>query len=401
MNQFRLDSAHQTVRRNVENGKQQNPENDVQLIQDDKSKGKGVIVNEKAHPWDTWWSMVKERHVTSPQMARREVEEILKELATAKIIEADVGSRGTQLKASLKLDGPEMQTVVFKPMRYPRDHVIRGNIYDGFDRHNGEIAAFHLDRILGFYRAPPVVGRRIDLEKELKPVAKQKLLNTFFKKVNRDVCFYGVCYYCKKSEAACGNGNIMEGSITIWLPHGWELKNNRHPWQRTYRNDKIARWQLDPSYCKDIVKVAPYDSGPRLLDIIDTSIFDFLIGNGDRHHYETFKKGGPHGLVLHLDNAKSFGNHFQDEMSILAPLEQCCRIRKSTHARLKEFSQNSSSPDSLSSKMRESLRFDPVYPVLTDLHILALDRRLTIALSVIENCIEKNGIQNVIIKDEF
>ena len=29
--------------------------------------------------------------------------------------------------------------------RYERDHVIPGEPYAGFDRHNGEIAGFHLD----------------------------------------------------------------------------------------------------------------------------------------------------------------------------------------------------------------------------------------------------------------
>lgn len=35
--------------------------------------------------------------------------------------------------------------------------------------------------------------------------------------------------------------------------------------------------------------IPPYDEGRRLLDLMDMAVYDFLIGNMDRHHYETFK----------------------------------------------------------------------------------------------------------------
>lgn len=36
-------------------------------------------------------------------------------------------------------------------------------------------------RILGFYRAPPVVGRKINLEEEVEPIGEKRLMDTFFK----------------------------------------------------------------------------------------------------------------------------------------------------------------------------------------------------------------------------
>lgn len=64
------------------------------------------------------------------------------------------------------------------------------------------------------------------------------------------------------------------------------------------------RWEYDESYCDAVKKTSPYDSGPRLLDIIDTAIFDYLIGNADRHHYESFQDDEGASMLILLDNAK-------------------------------------------------------------------------------------------------
>ena len=111
--------------------------------------------------------------------------------------------------------------------------------------------------------APPVVGRKINLT-ELKPVTSEKLLKTYFTTgegtacsvhlsrlhhvsgwvwlLGNNVCFYGVCYYCKRAEGACGDGDIMEGSLSLWLPQWYSLKWHRHPYQRTYKYNRKARW---------------------------------------------------------------------------------------------------------------------------------------------------------------
>ncbi len=200
--------------------------------------------------------------------------------------------------------------------RYERGHVIPGEPFAGFDKHNGEIAGFHLDglvrcselplilpgpgkvlggsiwrliqvspikgsslkhktliiaivwcvvyRILGFRIAPPVVGRVVNLT-QLKPVTSTKLSETYFWKgalwssrppvalgygtlslsallcVGKDTCFYGVCHYCRREEAACAEGEMMEGSVTLWLPDWYSLTTRRHPYQRTYMKGRKAR----------------------------------------------------------------------------------------------------------------------------------------------------------------
>lgn len=41
----------------------------------------------------------------------------------------------------------------------------------------------------------------------------------------------------------------------------------------------VLRWEVDPDYCEEVKQTPPYDSGTRLLDIMDMTIFDFLMGN--------------------------------------------------------------------------------------------------------------------------
>lgn len=362
----------------------------------EKNMGKNNDIDyEFDDPWSIWENMVKSRQITSPDDVDG-VNMILEGMMYKPIVAANVGVRGTQLKATLTLEGK--QRVVFKPMRYPRDFIVEGTPYAGFDRHNGEIAAFHLDRILGFYRAPPVVGRKINLEDEIEPIGDKRLLDTFFKK-DGNTCFYGQCYYCNKKDAACANGTIMEGSVTLWLPKGWNLGKWAHPWIRAYSGARKALWETDNNYCKNkVLNKPPYNFGPRLLDLLDTALFDFLIGNADRHHYETFKDEGDTGMPLHLDNAKSFGDPYRDEMSILAPIYQCCRIRLSTWNRFQSIARGKMS---LSELLRKATENDPVSPVLSDSHFKAIDRRLKIIVNTVNKCLEDHGEERVLIIEDM
>ena len=94
-----------------------------------------------------------------------------------------------------------------------------------------------------------------------------------------------------------------------------------------------------------------------------------------------------------------FGKSHHDEMSILAPLYQCCAIRKSTLARLMQFN---TGPTSLSDAMKASMRSDAAAPVLLDNHLEALDRRVVLILKEVLKCLAKKNtptINAVIIDD--
>ncbi|XP_025067129.1 extracellular serine/threonine protein kinase FAM20C-like isoform X2 [Alligator sinensis] len=272
--------------------------------------------------------------------------------------------------------------------------------FSDFERHNAEISAFHLDRILDFRRIPPVSGRLVNISNEVRDITTdKKLAKTFFISPAGNVCFYGECsYYCSTEHALCGKPDQLEGSMAALLPdkslakrHSW-----RSPWRRSYHKSKKAEWELNQNYCTQVRETPPYDRGSRLLDLIDMTVLDFLMGNMDRHHYETFEKFGNDTFLLHLDNGRGFGRHSHDEMSILAPLQQCCSIKKSTYLRLQLLATEAYR---LSDVMRESLASDRLSPILSEPHLEALDRRLQKVLDMVRECMVKGSHKEVLVDD--
>ncbi|KAM8930072.1 extracellular serine/threonine protein kinase FAM20C-like [Pelodytes ibericus] len=325
---------------------------------------------------------------------------LLKELSTQRILNSVQKSGGTQLK--LLLTFPSYGQALFKPMKQGRDQETPADFFyfSDFERHNSEIAAFHLDRILDFRRIPPVVGRLVNITKEVRDITTdRRLFKTFYISPANNVCFYGECsYYCSTEHALCGKPDLLEGSVAAFLPDTTlaNRKSWRSPWRRSYHKSKKADWEFDPDYCDTVKETPPYNEGTRLLDLIDLSILDFFMGNQDRHHYETFEKFGNHTFLLHLDNGRGFGRHSYDDLSILAPLKQCCRIKKSTLNRLQLLS---TKPYRLSDVMRESLSLDPLTPVLSEPHLIALDRRLGLTLDTVKQCLNKKGHEDVVYDD--
>ncbi|XP_054614911.1 extracellular serine/threonine protein kinase FAM20C [Dunckerocampus dactyliophorus] len=328
------------------------------------------------------------------------VDALLKDLVNQKITSVAMKSGGTQLKLIMTFQN--YGQALFKPMKQTREQETPPDFFyfSDFERHNAEIAAFHLDRILDFRRVPPVAGRLINMTREIRDVTRdKKLWRTFFISPANNVCFYGECsYYCTTEHALCGKPDQIEGSLAAFLPdlNLAKRKTWRNPWRRSYHKRKKAEWEVDPDYCDEVKQTPPYDRGTRLLDVMDMTIFDFLMGNMDRHHYETFEKFGNDTFIIHLDNGRGFGKHSHDEMSILVPLSQCCRVRKSTYLRLQLLSKEEYQ---LSSLMEESLLRDRLSPILIQPHLQAMDRRLGLVLQVLADCMAKEGYASVVEED--
>lgn len=317
------------------------------------------------------------------------VDELLHMMANDPVLHVSQKTGGTQLK--LTIDYPNEVQALFKPMRFPREQQTLPNhfYFTDYERHNSEIAAFHLDRLLGFRRAMPVTGRILNMTTEIYQKADGELLKTFFISPSDNLCFHGKCsYYCDTSHAICGNPDSLEGSFAAFLPDKDMAPRKvwRHPWRRSYHKRRKAQWETESNYCGLVREIPPYDQGRRLWDLMDMSVLDFLTGNMDRHHYETFRIFGNDTFPIHLDHGRGFGKPYHDEMSALAPVLQCCMLRQSTLERLLKFHNGEIK---LSEAMRRSMAKDPIAPVLWEPHLEALDRRVEIILKGIRDCMAK------------
>ncbi|CAJ0955148.1 unnamed protein product, partial [Mesorhabditis belari] len=351
-----------------------------------QTEGKQVSADDS---WERFYS-----HIGSCDMYRDEtvIDELLRDLNKFPIKTVHIMDGGTQVKLVFTFENGKQ--AVFKPMRFGRDYEsdINHFYFSDFERHQAEIATFHLDKILGFRRAVPTVGRIVNITSDLYDKAEKKLKKTFFVSPAKNKCFVGRCdYYCDTTHAICGLPDLKEGSLQVFLPDEGSVprKHNRSPYRRTYsKKNQLAEWQTNMDYCTNQVKAkGVYAHGRKLLDLIDLHIMDYLIGNQDRHHYESFNVFGKiPSYAIHLDNGRAFGRTDFDDHDILLPLKQCCLIRPRTLQTLLNYY---SEPRSLTRALHDSMFKDPVHPILAFKHYPALERRLHDVIKAIDGCLQK------------
>ena len=75
-----------------------------------------------------------------------------------------------------------------------------------------------------------------------------------------------------------------------------------------------------------------------------------------------------------------------------------CRVRRSTWARLEEFSATGDAK--LSEALEASLQRDPLTPILTRPHLDAIDRRLQRIMETIRICLERYS-RDVVLVDSW
>ncbi|XP_055876662.1 extracellular serine/threonine protein CG31145-like [Biomphalaria glabrata] len=371
-----------------------------------KRKGKLMkefVKNNNTWAWEIFHQQINQYFLYDPEDTSY-YQQMLKDLNQRKIIFTDVNNRSSHLVLIVTFDNG--MKGLYKFMRTPRDHEVLPNhfFFSDIERAHAEIASFHLDKVLGFYRVPPTVGRVLNITEDIGNVGVELLTSTLHRSPVGNLCFFGKCKdYCKVAFSICGTPDTIEGAMSVFLPP--RGINQSHysvasPWMRVYHHTGKATWELSEDYCETNVKKREGFQGRKLLDYSDIGVFDFLIGNLDRHHVELFQQFNNDTFILHLDNGRGFGKSKYDCMSCMSPVRQCCMIRRSTLAKLVKLYIG---PDSLSHVLRKSLEADPLSPILWEPHLDALDRRVGQILKVVRDCIAKKGKlwHEVIIDDGY
>lgn len=143
----------------------------------------------------------------------------------------DETTDGSQFKLQIFFDNEVV--ALFRPKRTSREQqALPNQVHTAeYERHTSEIAAFHLDRVLGFYRAVPTVGRNVNMITEMLRVSEPRFQRTFSvsPKPDENVCFTGNCkLYCDAYHPICGNGIMIEVCSsyfqTMTQMHSIELK---------------------------------------------------------------------------------------------------------------------------------------------------------------------------------
>ncbi|MET0343665.1 MAG: hypothetical protein ABW252_21815 [Polyangiales bacterium] len=226
----------------------------------------------------------------------------------------------------------------------------------------GEVASYHLDRMLGLGRVPLVVSRTFPWS-ILSPAAG----NDF-----------------RRSEIIMKDG-IVQGAIVAWvegqlvkLPHqpGWERWVRVQHWSSSaitpFQRPSVWKKQIDGRLVKsepDKSALRPEpDREDRASELSDLIVFDYLTRNQDRWGGENANVliRGLHGPLVFLDNGASFEPGAAQPSLMEARLHALQRFRRKTIQAVRAFDLE---------RFKARLATEPLQPVLNDAQIAGLVTR--------------------------
>lgn|GEM_PF-1078696 len=240
----------------------------------------------------------------------------------------------------------------------------------------GELAAYHLDRMLGLNRVPAMVSRQFAWA-QLEPAA-------------------GADW--RKPEMIVRNG-MVRGAFVSWVTGGVRPLVQQEGWERWMRvkywpTSLVSPFQRPAVWAAELAQVRRLgeewrskedrarmralrpepDRPDRPSELSDLIVFDYLIRNLDRWGGGNANVliRGEHGPLIFLDNAAGFEPGEPRPSLMEARLHALQRFRRSTIAAVKAFDIK---------KYETRLGTEPIQPVLAQSQLDALEIRRKALLS--------------------
>ncbi|MEB2310725.1 MAG: hypothetical protein OZ921_08055 [Sorangiineae bacterium] len=261
----------------------------------------------------------------------------LARLATSPIARATRNRGGATV--TLRLTFTDGARAVFKP---EQTHSA-GN-------YRAEIAAYHLDRLLGFGRTAPVAGRRVAREWLRASLAASGADAAWLERFDREVV---------------ARDGLVAGAVVAW--HEGRLVPVEPP----------RGW----------TESVPDELRARVPEWSDLTVFDYLIDNPDRQSGGNVLALGRAGGLIFLDNAAGFTDaRARAGFSLEKRLAPLCWFRPETVAALRH------SP-ALGGALERSLASDALAPVLAERHYAALDTRAARVLAHVDECAARGALE--------
>lgn len=224
-----------------------------------------------------------------------------------------------------------------------------------------EIAAYHLDRLLGFGRTAAVVGRRFALAEVRAALVASGADAAFLERIDKLL--------------VVRDGKV-DAAMIAWHTAPLVEEESAPAWMSTL----------------DSREAVPAESLSKLSEWSDLVVFDFLIDNPDRYSGGNILRLGKNGPLVFLDQGAAFGrNRLRDKLTTVGRLDKICRFRKATLAALRHAGAAAPAADRLGAALGASLARDPIAPVLAADQLEAIDERVASLAGHVGSCEARVG----------
>ena len=242
-----------------------------------------------------------------------------------------------------------------------------------------EVAAYYLDRELGFGRVPPTTGRTFRWSELEKAAGRDE----------------------RVSELGIGPDGTVKGAFIWWIPEPLKRVRMGRKWERWVRVQKslpVTPYQRPVDYRADLnrrpgVREATDPSRPiaqtpdteeRPAELSDLIVFDYLTQNVDRWggDFTNVRSRGPGGPLIYIDNGAGFWLGEQRLGLMEARLKALQRFRRSTVEAVRQLDIE---------RFSARLQGDPLAPVLNEKQLDGLSQRRQAVLGHVDAMVARFG----------